>query len=129
MSLARASSVPTVALKLPRWRARILFAGVMAAFAVMLGRAFYLQGVHDDFLQARGEARFTRVIEIPASRGVITDRDGEPLAISTPVESVWASREDVRMTDAQAAALALGHVTADEFDRWVRPAQMTGRID
>ncbi len=106
MSLARASSVPTVALKLPRWRARILFAGVMAAFAVMLGRAFYLQGVHDDFLQARGEARFTRVIEIPASRGVITDRDGEPLAISTPVESVWASREDVRMTDAQAAALA-----------------------
>ncbi|MFO0482895.1 MAG: peptidoglycan D,D-transpeptidase FtsI family protein [bacterium] len=106
MSLARASSVPTVALKLPRWRARILFAGVMAAFALMLGRAFYLQGVHDDFLQARGEARFTRVIEIPASRGVITDRFGEPLAISTPVESVGASRSIVRMTDAQASALA-----------------------
>ena len=106
MSLARASSVPAVALKLPRWRAQILFAGVMAAFAVMLGRAFYLQGVHDDFLQARGEARFTRVIEIPANRGVITDRAGQPLAISTPVESVWASRDDVQMTDAQASALA-----------------------
>jgi cell division protein FtsI (penicillin-binding protein 3) len=62
--------------------------------------------MHNDFLQARGEARFTRVIEIPANRGVITDRDGEPLAISTPVESVWASRDDVRMTDTQAAALA-----------------------
>lgn len=106
MSLSRASSVPPVALKLPRWRAQLLLAGVMGAFAVMLGRAFYLQGVHDDFLQARGEARFTRVIEIPANRGVITDRDGEPLAISTPVESVWASRDDVQMTDAQASALA-----------------------
>ena len=46
MSVARASSVPTVALKLPRWRARFMFAWVMVAFAVMLGRAFYLQGVH-----------------------------------------------------------------------------------
>ncbi len=106
MSVARASSVPTVALKLPRWRARFMFAGVMVAFAVMLGRAFYLQGVHDDFLQARGEARFTRVIEVPASRGVITDRFGEPLAISTPVESAGVSRSILRMTDAQASALA-----------------------
>ena len=72
----------------------------------MLGRAFYLQGVHDDFLQARGEARFTRVIEVPASRGVITDRFGEPLAISTPVESAGVSRSILRMTDAQASALA-----------------------
>jgi len=106
VSVARASSVPPVALKLPRWRAQLLLACVMVAFAIMLGRAFFLQGMHDDFLQARGEARFTRVIEIPANRGVITDRDGEPLAVSTPVESVWASRDDVRMTDAQAAALA-----------------------
>ena len=106
MSVARASSVPTVALKLPRWRARFMFASVMVAFAVMLGRAFYLQGVHDDFLQARGEARFTRVIEVPASRGVITDRFGEPLAISTPVESAGVSRSILRMTDAQASALA-----------------------
>jgi cell division protein FtsI (penicillin-binding protein 3) len=107
VSVARASSVPQVALKLPRGRARLLLFGVMVGFAIMLGRAFFLQGMHDDFLQARGEARFTRVIEIPANRGVITDRDGEPLAISTPVESVAANRgEDVKMTDAQAAALA-----------------------
>ena len=106
MSVAHTSSVPAVALKLPRWRARLVLGFVMGLFAVMLGRAFFLQGMHDDFLQARGEARFTRVIEIPANRGVITDRDGEPLAISTPVESVAATRDDVRMTDAQAAALA-----------------------
>jgi len=106
VSVARASSVPPVALRLPRWRARFLLACTMAAFAIMLGRAFFLQGMHDDFLQARGEARFMRVIEIAANRGVITDRDGEPLAVSTPVESVQASRDEVRMTDAQAVALA-----------------------
>lgn len=106
MSVARASSVPPVALRLPRWRARFLFGCTMGAFAIMLGRAFFLQGMHDDFLQARGEARFMRVIEIAANRGVITDRDGEPLAVSTPVESVQASRDEVRMTDAQAVALA-----------------------
>lgn len=106
MSLARASSVPQVALKLPRGRAGLMLGGLMLGFAIMLGRAFFLQGMHDDFLQARGEARFTRVIEIPANRGVITDRDGEPLAISTPVESVGASSDGVKMTDAQAAALA-----------------------
>ena len=106
MSAVRTSSVPPVAVKLPKWRAQLMLACVMIAFAIMLGRAFYLQGMNDDFLQARGEARFTRVIEIPANRGVITDRDGEPLAISTPVESVWASRDDVKMTDVQAAQLA-----------------------
>ena len=79
---------------------------LLGAFCVMLGRAFYLQGMNNDFLQARGEARFTRVLDIPANRGIITDRDGEPLAISTPVESVWASPEDVNMTDKQAADLA-----------------------
>jgi cell division protein FtsI (penicillin-binding protein 3) len=102
----RASSVPEVTLRLPRWRAQLVLAAVLCAFAVMLGRAFYLQGMNNDFLQARGEARFTRVLEIPAHRGIVTDRDGEPLAISTPVESVWASPEDVKMTDQQAAALA-----------------------
>jgi cell division protein FtsI (penicillin-binding protein 3) len=106
VSAVRTSSVPPVAVKLPKWRAQLMLACVMIAFAIMLGRAFYLQGMNDDFLQARGEARFTRVIEIPANRGVITDRDGEPLAISTPVESVWASRDDVKMTDVQAAQLA-----------------------
>jgi cell division protein FtsI (penicillin-binding protein 3) len=102
----RASSVPEVVLRLPRWRAQLLLFCLLGAFCVMLGRAFYLQGMNNDFLQARGEARFTRVLDIPANRGIITDRDGEPLAISTPVESVWASPEDVNMTEKQAADLA-----------------------
>jgi cell division protein FtsI (penicillin-binding protein 3) len=107
MSVARASSVPPAPVKLPKGRAQLMLGCVMVAFAIMLGRAFYLQGMNDDFLQARGEARFTRVIEIPANRGMITDRDGEPLAVSTPVESVEASRDYMKkMTDAQEAQLA-----------------------
>src|SRR4029077_9092398 len=41
-------------------------------------------------LQAKGESRYSRVIEVPANRGRILDRNGEALAISTPVKSVWS---------------------------------------
>ncbi|MCB1958121.1 MAG: penicillin-binding protein 2, partial [Rhodocyclaceae bacterium] len=50
-----------------------------------------LQGVNDDFLQAKGESRFARVLQMPANRGRILDRNGDVLAISTPVRSVaWS---------------------------------------
>ena len=63
---------------------------------MLTARAMYLQVWHNDFLQQEGASRFTRTLELPAHRGMITDRNGEPLAISTPVESVWASPADVR---------------------------------
>lgn len=100
------TSVPAVELRLPRWRARLLLGLLLTAFAALIGRAVWLQGVHDDFLQERGEERFKRTIEIPADRGVITDRDGAPLAISTPVESVWVRPDDFRPTSAQMQTLA-----------------------
>lgn len=83
-------------LRLPRWRARVVLGLLMLAFAVLAGRAVYLQGVKTDFLRQKGEARFFRVVEISAHRGVIRDRHGEPLAVSTPVESVWVSPDNVR---------------------------------
>jgi cell division protein FtsI (penicillin-binding protein 3) len=93
--------------RLPRARAWLVLGLLLAGFLVMVGRAVYLQGFNDDFLQARGEARFTRVIDIPANRGIVTDREGEPLAISTPVEGVAVIPGDVRkLDDAQIAALA-----------------------
>lgn len=57
---------------------------------LMVLRAVYLQITEAKFLQGQGEARFLREVAIPTVRGNILDRNGEPLAVSTPVESVWA---------------------------------------
>ena len=89
-----------------RWRALLLLLLLLAAFGILLGRAFYLQGLHNDFLQQKGELRYSRVIALPATRGMITDRDREPLAISTPVESVWVSPADVDADPEQKRSLA-----------------------
>jgi cell division protein FtsI (penicillin-binding protein 3) len=81
---------PVLALTLPTWRSRFLLSVFIAGFALLVGRAVYLQVLNNDFLQAKGESRYSRVIEIPANRGRILDRSGEALAISTPVKSIWA---------------------------------------
>ena len=49
-----------------------------------------MQLLHKDILQGKGDARHLREVSIPAHRGMITDLNGEPLAISTPVDSIWA---------------------------------------
>jgi cell division protein FtsI (penicillin-binding protein 3) len=97
---------PALRLKLPIGRARVLIGMLLAGFAVLIGRALYLQVLHNDFLREKGESRYARMLELPAHRGMITDRNGEPLAISTPVESVWASPADVRLAPAQRRELA-----------------------
>lgn len=93
-------------LRLPAWRARVLLIGLLLWFVALVGRAVYLQGLNNDFLRQKGESRYSRVIALPATRGMIVDRNNEPLAISTPVESVAASPDDVTMSDEQAARLA-----------------------
>ncbi|MDO8262598.1 MAG: penicillin-binding protein 2 [Gallionella sp.] len=100
------SAHPDITAKLPGWRAIVLFAGLLAGLAGLLGRGVYLQGIHNDFLQKKGNARYSRVIEVSAHRGMITDRNGEPLAVSTPVESVWASPADVETDRRQVKQLA-----------------------
>jgi len=79
---------------------------LLAWFAALAGRALYLQGLHNDFLQQKGESRYSRVIELSATRGRIVDRNNEPLAISTPVESVAASPADMEMTSDELKRLA-----------------------
>lgn len=91
---------------LPAGRSRLLAAILLLALAGLAGRAAYLQGIHNDFLQEKGESRYSRVLEINANRGMITDRNGEPLAISTPVESVWCSPQDMNATPEQMKRLA-----------------------
>ena len=65
----------------------ILGAGVV----VLVGRAANLQLLDKDFYQRQGDARFLRELAIPTSRGQILDRNGEPLAVSTPVATIWAN--------------------------------------
>jgi len=93
MSMARAQT-----LRMPLWRSRLLVGLLLFWFLALAARSLYLQGLHNDFLRQKGDARYSRVIEITAHRGIITDRNGEPLAISTPVESVWASPSDVEIS-------------------------------
>jgi cell division protein FtsI (penicillin-binding protein 3) len=61
----------------------------------MIARAVNLQVMETEFLQEQGNARFLRVVDIPTTRGVISDRNGEPLAISTPVDSVWVEPREL----------------------------------
>ena len=87
------SSSPSV--RLPPSRMRLVGMGLGLLFVALLGRSIYLQLVKQDFLQNQGAARYSRSIQLEAYRGVITDRNGEPLAISTPVQSIWASPADM----------------------------------
>jgi cell division protein FtsI (penicillin-binding protein 3) len=95
-----------IIIKLPAWRRRTLLIVVLLGFAVLLGRSVYLQGMHRAFLQQKGDARYSRALTLSAHRGMITDRNGEPLAISTPVESIWASPPDVKTSPDQVKKLA-----------------------
>jgi cell division protein FtsI (penicillin-binding protein 3) len=78
-------------------RARLgLVTGTLGLCSLALvGRAVDLQLVDNDFYRQQGDARFVREIPIPTSRGMITDRNGEPLAVSSPVESVWGNPQEL----------------------------------
>lgn len=92
--------------RLPAWRARFLLGLLLFGSLALVTRSFWLQGVNKDFLIGKGESRYERVIEMPATRGRILDRHGDVLAISTPVKSVWAIPEDARLSPAQTRELA-----------------------
>ena len=73
---------------------------------ILIWRMLDLTVLHRQFLQGQGNARSLRVIDIPAYRGMITDRNGTPLAISTPVESVWVNPKEFSPDEEQFMALA-----------------------
>jgi cell division protein FtsI (penicillin-binding protein 3) len=100
------SAAAPALVRLPVWRARFVMAGLLAAFAVLAGRSLYLQAMQTEFLQEKGEQRYSRVLRVPGTRGRILDRNGEALAISTPVQSVWAIPGDVDASAAQLGRLA-----------------------
>lgn len=89
----------------PVARRRVVLALLLAAMAVLVWRAVDLQLKDQAFLRGQGEARHMRVVPVPAHRGMITDRHGDPLAISTPVDSVWANPQEFAATGDSLAQL------------------------
>jgi cell division protein FtsI (penicillin-binding protein 3) len=87
-------------------RAPIVFGGLLVLLCGLLGRSLYLQRIDNAFLQDQGNSRYSREIEVPAHRGRIVDRFGEPLAISTPVKAIWAWPDQVVATPEQLRSLA-----------------------
>lgn len=97
---------PLLESSLQTWRARLVLALLLTASLVLVARAAWLQGYNHETLQARGEQRFARVVPVPASRGRITDRNGDILAVSTPVRAIWAAPREAQLAPADARRLA-----------------------
>lgn len=90
----QARSAP-VAPPLGRGRFVVILLGIVLVAAVLIGRITLLQVIDRPFLQSQGDARTLRHETIPAHRGMVTDRHGEPLAISTPVITLWANPQEL----------------------------------
>lgn len=86
-------------------RVWVVLALLACGMAVLIARAVHLQVITADYLQDQGNSRHLRVIEDASHRGMILDRNGEPLAISTPVESVWANPAELAQQRAYWPAL------------------------
>jgi len=71
------------------WRYTTIIVIFTCLFLGLVGRAVQLQIVENDYLQSQGDARYLRVQKEPPTRGMITDRNGQPIAVSTPVDSIW----------------------------------------
>ena len=76
-------------------RVALIIAFFVLVSTSLIARAVYLQVLDKDFLNRQADTRHLHTEKISAHRGTITDRNGEPLAISTPVDSVWANPEEL----------------------------------
>ncbi len=76
-------------------RRGMVMSALLGAAGLLTWRAADLTLTHKDFLQGQGDARYLRVLSTPVHRGMILDRNSEPLAVSTPVDSVWANPQEL----------------------------------
>lgn len=113
-------------MKQSRHFARLITVAVFFSLllAILIWRMVDLTVLHRKFLQGQGNARSLRVIDIPAYRGMITDRNGTPLAVSTPVESVWVNPKEFSPDEPQFMQLAKYlHLSPKELSRKVVNAE------
>lgn len=92
------------------WRMRIVWLFLLVAAAGVVWRLVHLNITERSFLMRQGDARMVREVPIPAHRGMILDRRGEPLAVSAPVVSLWANPQvlGANLDQAKQVAAALG---------------------
>lgn len=109
------------------WRVRLVAVGLCCLLLLLVARLVSLQLLDTErgyrFLQSQGDARSLRVEPIPAYRGIISDRNGEPLAISTPVQTLWANPRQLlpAMQDQEWTRLAAAlDVQAEELRQRLR---------
>ncbi len=108
-----------------RWRAYLLVALLICSALGLVWRAVNLQLVDHSFLAKEGDARFSRVAQIAAHRGTITDRFGEPMAVSTPVDSIWVNPKELALATDQIPKLA----AALKLDRQDLTRRVTSNLD
>lgn len=110
------STSPVLKMSLPAWRSKLVLFVLFASFLTLAGRALWLQGMSTEFLQKQGASRYERTLELPATRGKITDRDGHVLASSVPVKAVWAIPDDVLQAPAEKLRNLAGLLEISEAD-------------
>jgi len=88
------------------WRFRLVLLLLALMIGAIVWRIVELQVFDQGFLKGQGDARSVRHIPIPAHRGLITDRNGEPLAVSTPVTTLWANPKELQAVRARWPELA-----------------------
>ena len=108
-----------------RWRAYFLIGVLVCGAVALVYRAVNLTLVDHTFLAKEGDARFSRVVQITAHRGTITDRYGEPLAVSTPVDSIWVNPKELALAPDQLPRLA----SALKLDRQDLARRITSNLD
>ncbi len=108
-----------------RWRAYLLMGLLACGAGGLIWRAVSLTLVDHTFLAKEGDARVSRVVTIAAHRGTITDRYGEPLAVSTPVDSIWVNPKELALATDQIPRLA----SALKQDRQELARRITSNLD
>jgi cell division protein FtsI (penicillin-binding protein 3) len=73
----------------------MLLGAILTSMLALASRAVYLQVLDKEFLQDKGDLQHVGIVDVPAYRGQIKDRNGEPLAISTPVQSIWMNLRQI----------------------------------
>lgn len=92
--------------RLPTWRRRVLLVCLLLGFTLLMIQSAYLQNTNKEFLQKKGDDRYSRTLKLQAYRGKISDRNGEILAVNSPVDSVWANPSELNMSAKQKVELA-----------------------